>query len=75
MVIQFLKPKYLQISGKQIALARGRSFGVSEDDDLAFGEESAGEGESALPFCEYSFRCIHLDHPVRKLCIRLVSNP
>ena len=57
-------------------LARGRSFGVSEDDDgLGFGEESGGDGTGATQFCEYSFRCIHLDHPVRKLCIRLVSNP
>ena len=64
------------ISGKQILLSRGRSFGVSEDDDgLAFGEDSRGDGDDASQFCEYSFRCIHLDNPIRRLCIRIVSNP
>ena len=36
------------------------------------GADGCSEGVS---FCETSFRCLHLQNPVRKICIRIVSNP
>ena len=76
-------------SGKrhQSSVGRGRSFGMTDmdedEDEDVFGDDVRGGGHHAsadgcsegVSFCETSFRCLHLQNPVRKICIRIVSNP
>jgi hypothetical protein len=53
-------------------MARGRSFAQDQDEDDV-NVDSMGEPVQAIS--EYSFRCIHADNPVRKVCIKISMSP
>ena len=62
---------FFLIAGRGLSLTRGKSFGQSNeaDDDL----DSMGEPKQK--FCEYSFKYLHIENPVRKICIQTLMSP
>ena len=59
-------------SGRGVSLTRGRSS-FAGDHDANDDMDSMGEPRQA--FCEYSFRCMHTENPVRRVCIQIIMNP
>ncbi len=62
---------FVVVAGRGMSLTRGRSFAQSQEVD----EDVDSLGEPRQRFCEYSFRCIHAENPVRKTCIRILMSP
>ena len=58
-------------SGRGVSLTRGRNSFAGDQDD----HDMDSMGEPRQAFCEYSFRCMHTENPIRRVCIQIIMNP